>query len=65
VHQWVLLLFKAPPEPTARRVYVWRTLKRLGALLLHDAVWVLPATPYTVEKTRHDASIMHARANAS
>lgn len=29
---------------------MWRRLKRLGALLLHDAVWVLPATPYTVEQ---------------
>lgn len=29
---------------------VWRKLKRLGALLLHDAVWVLPATPWTREQ---------------
>src|SRR5262249_30542969 len=50
VHQWALLLYKVPPEPTARRVYVWRKLKRLGAILLHDAVWVLPATPYTREQ---------------
>jgi hypothetical protein len=50
VQQWVLLVYKVPPEPTARRVYVWRKLKRLGALLLHDAVWVLPATPYTLEQ---------------
>jgi hypothetical protein len=50
VHQWVLLVYKVPPEPSARRVYVWRKLKRLGALLLHDAVWVLPATPFTCEQ---------------
>jgi hypothetical protein len=31
-------------------VYAWRKLKRLGALLLHDAVWVLPATPATLEQ---------------
>ena len=49
---WALLLYKVPPEPTARRVYVWRKLKRLGALLLHDAVWALPATPYTLEQLR-------------
>lgn len=41
---WVLLTYKLPPEPSASRVSVWRKLKRLGALLLHDAVWVLPAT---------------------
>lgn len=47
---WLLLVYKIPPEPTARRVYVWRKLKRLGAILLHDAVWVLPPTPYTREQ---------------
>jgi hypothetical protein len=50
VRQWVLLLYKVPPEPTARRVSVWRKLKRLGALLLQNAVWVLPATPATLEQ---------------
>jgi DNA-binding transcriptional regulator PaaX len=50
VRKWVLLLYKVPPEPSARRVYVWRKLKRLGALLLHDAVWVLPAAPATLEQ---------------
>ena len=47
---WVLLVYKIPREPTARRAMVWRKLKRLGALLLHDAVWVLPATPWTREQ---------------
>ena len=47
---WLLLLYKIPPEPSARRVYVWRKLKRLGALLLHDAAWALPATPQTQER---------------
>jgi hypothetical protein len=31
-------------------VYVWRKLKRLGALLAHDAVWLLPDTPWTREQ---------------
>lgn len=47
---WVLLTYKIPREPTASRAYVWRKLKRLGALLMHDAVWVLPATPWTHEQ---------------
>ncbi|TMD53949.1 MAG: ChrB protein [Chloroflexi bacterium] len=47
---WVLLTYKIPREPTASRAYVWRKLKRLGALLMHDAVWVLPATPWTREQ---------------
>jgi DNA-binding transcriptional regulator PaaX len=47
---WVLLVYKIPREPTALRAHVWRKLKRLGALLLHDAVWVLPATSWTREQ---------------
>ena len=47
---WVLLVYKVPREPTALRAGVWRKLKKLGALLLHDAVWVLPATPSTREQ---------------
>src|SRR5881275_42543 len=47
---WVLLVYKIPREPTASRAQIWRKLKRLGALLLHDAVWVLPATAWTREQ---------------
>jgi hypothetical protein len=47
---WVLLVYKIPREPTSSRAMIWRKLKRLGALLLHDAVWVLPATPLTREQ---------------
>ena len=42
-HTWMLLTYKLPSDPSAHRVGIWRKLKRLGALLLHDAVWVLPA----------------------
>ena len=40
---WVLLSSRLPREPSRLRLAVWRRLKRLGAVLLHDAVWVLPA----------------------
>jgi hypothetical protein len=46
----MVLVYKIPREPAAGRVYVWRKLKRLGALLVHDAVWLLPATPWTREQ---------------
>lgn len=49
---WLLLAYKVPREPTSGRVYVWRKLKRLGAVPLQDAVWVLPATPHTREQFR-------------
>ena len=47
---WLALVYKIPREPAAGRVYVWRKLKRLGALLVHDAVWLLPTTPWTREQ---------------
>ena len=50
MYTWLLLLYRVPTKPTARRVYVWRKLKRLGAILVHDAVWVLPDTPRTREQ---------------
>ena len=47
---WLLLLFKMPSEPSAVRVAAWRKLKRLGAILLNDATWILPMTPWTREQ---------------
>jgi len=47
---WLLLHYKLPSEPSAPRVYVWRKLKRLGAVLFQDAVWVLPQNPRTLEQ---------------
>jgi hypothetical protein len=49
MNSWLLLDYKLPAQPSALRVYVWRKLKRLGAILLNDAVWVLPDTPRTAE----------------
>ena len=47
---WLLLHYKLPAEPSALRVYSWRKLKRLGAVLFQDAIWVLPNTPQTLEQ---------------
>lgn len=49
---WLLLHYKLPNKPSALRVYIWRKLKRLGAILLHDAVWVLPENPRTTEQVQ-------------
>ena len=49
---WLLLHYKLPNKPSALRVYTWRKLKRLGALLLHDAIWVLPDQPRTAEQVQ-------------
>ena len=50
MNHWILLTYKLPAEPSARRVYVWRKLKRLGAITVFDAVWVLPDTSRTYEQ---------------
>jgi len=47
---WLLLHYKLPNKPSALRVYIWRKLKRLGAVLLHDAVWILPESARTTEQ---------------
>src|SRR5919108_5774200 len=47
---WLLLHYKLPNKPSALRVYIWRKLKRLGAILLHEAIWVLPDLPRTAEQ---------------
>jgi DNA-binding transcriptional regulator PaaX len=49
---WLLLHYKLPNKPSALRVYIWRKLKRLGAILLHEAVWVLPENPRTLEQVQ-------------
>ena len=53
---WLLLIYKVPNEPSARRVYVWRKLKGMGALLVQDSAWVLPANVQTREKMQWLAS---------
>lgn len=50
MEKWVLLHYKIPPEPSAPRVYIWRKLKRIGAILYQDAIWVLPNNPHTREQ---------------
>jgi len=50
--KWLLLSYTLPREPSAPRVARWRKLKKLGAILLHDALWVLPSTPTLEEQVR-------------
>jgi len=47
---WLLLHYKLPSKPSALRVYIWRKLKRLGAILLHDSIWVVPENERTSEQ---------------
>lgn len=50
MQDWLHLVYKIPRNPSKVRVYVWRKLKRLGAILLHESVWCLPSNPKTKEQ---------------
>lgn len=50
LHKWLLLSYRVPRSPSARRVYVWRKLKQLAAVALQDATWILPDTPRNQEQ---------------
>ncbi len=43
-HSWLLLTYKVPPEPAAKRVALWRRLKSMGAVYLQNGVCLLPKT---------------------
>ena len=46
---WVALSYRLPREPSRHRLAAWRRLRRLGATLLHDTVWLLPSDAKTRE----------------
>ena len=50
MQKWLLLTYKIPPEPSAKRVYIWRKLRRIGTLLHHESCWILPANARTREQ---------------
>lgn len=41
---WLLLTYKVPPEPAAKRIALWRKLKAMGAVYLQNGVCLLPKT---------------------
>jgi DNA-binding transcriptional regulator PaaX len=50
MQNWLLLHYSLPTHPSASRVYIWRKLKRLGAILLNESIWILPETSRTAEQ---------------
>ncbi len=39
---WLLLIYRVPSDPSSARSAIWRETRRLGALALQHAVWLLP-----------------------
>lgn len=41
---WLMLAYKVPPDPPAKRIALWRKLKGLGAVYLQNGVCLVPKT---------------------
>src|SRR5919198_2962570 len=39
---WLLLIYTVPAEPSRKRAFVWREVKKVGAVYLRDGVCILP-----------------------
>lgn len=50
--EWLMITYKMPPEPAARRIAVWRRLKGLGAVYLQNGVCMLPKTDDHVRRLK-------------
>ena len=49
---WLLMTYKVPPEPAAKRVALWRRLKGMGAVYLQNGVCLLPKTDDHVRRLK-------------
>jgi hypothetical protein len=50
--EWLLFTYWLPAEPSRKRVSVWRQLKKLGALAMEGAGWLLPSLePFSAKIT--------------
>ena len=46
--KWLFFSYSLPTEPSKARVYIWRQLKKLGAVN-YQSVWVLPYSKERIE----------------
>jgi len=49
---WLLLTYKVPPEPSSKRIAVWRKLKGMGAVYLQNGVCLLPKTDHHIRQVK-------------
>jgi len=51
-YRWLLLTYKVPAEPAAKRVALWRRLKGMGAVYVQNGVCLLPKTDDHVRRLK-------------
>ncbi|MCR4394154.1 MAG: hypothetical protein NUV31_07280 [Dehalococcoidales bacterium] len=64
--EWLLFTYWLPPEPSRKRVFIWRQLKKIGALSTEGASWLLPKTESllaAMSETKHTVEEMGGIAN--
>jgi hypothetical protein len=49
---WLLLIYTVPAEPSRKRAFIWREVKKAGAVYLRDGVCALPDQPTTASALR-------------
>jgi hypothetical protein len=49
---WLLLIYTVPAEPSRKRAFIWREVKKVGAVYLRDGVCALPDRPDTASALR-------------
>ncbi len=49
---WLMLAYKVPPDPPARRIALWRKLKAVGAVYLQNGVCLFPKTAEHVRRLK-------------
>lgn len=49
---WLLLIYRVPAEPSAKRIAIWRRLKGMGATYQQSGVCVLPHTDDRIRRLK-------------
>jgi Protein ChrB, N-terminal len=53
---WLLFIYTVPSEPSRKRAYIWREVKKVGAIYLRDGVCALPEREETMAAFRKIAA---------
>jgi hypothetical protein len=64
--EWLLFTYWLPPEPSRKRVFIWRQLKKIGALSTEGSSWLLPKIEpllAAITETRHTVEEMEGTAS--